>query len=90
MAETQYETYDPKKHDRDTPQETFGPVVRVDRHEDGQIHVITMNRPHRLNSIGMDSGRRSTTPSPTSATTLPRAWRFSPGRATEPSAPGLT
>lgn len=52
MAETQYETYDPEKHGRDTPQETFGPVVKVDKHEDGQIYVITMNRPHRMNSMG--------------------------------------
>jgi len=49
---SEYETYDPEKHDRDTPQSTFGPVVKVDKHEDGQIHVITMNRPHRMNSIG--------------------------------------
>jgi enoyl-CoA hydratase/carnithine racemase len=47
-----YETYDPAKHRRDTPQETFGPVVKVDKREDGQIHVITLNRPHRMNSIG--------------------------------------
>ena len=52
MAETQYETYDPEKHGRDTPQETFGPVVKVDKLEDGQIYVITMNRPHRMNSMG--------------------------------------
>lgn len=49
---TSYETYDPEKHDRDTPQETFGPVVKIDRHEDGRIFVITLNRPHRMNSIG--------------------------------------
>ena len=52
MTTTEYETYDPAKHDRDTPQETFGPVVKVDKEEGGQVHVITMNRPHRLNSIG--------------------------------------
>jgi enoyl-CoA hydratase/carnithine racemase len=46
------EAYDPTKHDRATPQSTFGPVVMVNKVEDGQIHVITMNRPHRLNSIG--------------------------------------
>ncbi len=46
---TSFETYDPDKHNRDTPQETFGPVVKIDRHEDGQIFVITLNRPHRLN-----------------------------------------
>ncbi len=51
MAE-QYETYDPAKHNRSTPQETFGPVVKVDKLEDGGIHLITLNRPHRLNSIG--------------------------------------
>ncbi len=48
----EYETYDPSKHNRDTPQETFGPVVKVEKHEDGKIHVITLNRPHRMNSIG--------------------------------------
>ncbi|MCH7864313.1 MAG: GNAT family N-acetyltransferase, partial [Proteobacteria bacterium] len=48
----EYETYDPSKHNRDTPQETFGPVVKIDRHEDGRIFVITLNRPHRMNSIG--------------------------------------
>ena len=55
MAETeqpQYEQYDPQKHRRDTPQETFGPVVKVDKPEGGRIHVITMNRPHRLNALG--------------------------------------
>lgn len=52
MAEQQYEEYDPEKHDRNTPQSVFGPVVKVDKHEDGQIHVITMNRPHRMNSMG--------------------------------------
>jgi enoyl-CoA hydratase/carnithine racemase len=52
MSDTQYEAYDRERHDRDTPQETFGPVVTVDRHESGQIHVITMNRPHRLNALG--------------------------------------
>ncbi len=49
---TAYEAYDPEKHNRDTPQQTFGPVVKVDRHADGQIFVITLNRPHRMNSIG--------------------------------------
>ncbi|MEE8337921.1 MAG: enoyl-CoA hydratase/isomerase family protein [Dehalococcoidia bacterium] len=49
---TAYEAYDPEKHNRDTPQQTFGPVVKVDRHADGQIFVITLNRPHRMNSLG--------------------------------------
>ncbi|MBM3140721.1 MAG: enoyl-CoA hydratase [Chloroflexi bacterium] len=49
---TQYEQYDPARHGRDTPQSVFGPVVKVDRHEGGKIHVITLNRPHRLNAIG--------------------------------------
>lgn len=49
---SQYETYDPTKHGRDTPQSTFGPVVKVEKVEDGRIHVITMNRPHRMNAIG--------------------------------------
>ncbi len=48
----EYEAYDPEKHGRDTPQEVFGPVVKVERHEDGKIFVITLNRPHRLNSLG--------------------------------------
>ncbi len=48
----EYETYDPSKHNRDTPQETFGPVVQVEKHEGGKIHVITLNRPHRMNAIG--------------------------------------
>ena len=48
----QYEVYDRDKHGRDTPQSTFGPVVKVEKHEDGKIHVITLNRPHRLNAIG--------------------------------------
>lgn len=52
MAEQQYEIYDPVKHNRSTPQETFGPVVKVDKLEDGGIYLITLNRPHRLNSIG--------------------------------------
>jgi enoyl-CoA hydratase/carnithine racemase len=52
MAATEYETYDPEKHDRNTPQETFGPVVKVDKLEGGQIHVVTLNRPHRMNSMG--------------------------------------
>jgi enoyl-CoA hydratase/carnithine racemase len=47
-----YADYDSSKHDRDTPQEVFGPVVIVDRYEGGQIHVITMNRPQRMNSMG--------------------------------------
>ena len=29
-----------------------GPVVKVDTHEYGKIWVITLNRPHRMNSIG--------------------------------------
>ena len=48
----EYQEYDPQTHGRDTPQEIFGPVVKVDKHEDGKIHVITLNRPHRMNSIG--------------------------------------
>ena len=52
MAEQQYETYDPAVHNRSTPQEIFGPVVKVDKLEDGGIYLITLNRPHRLNSIG--------------------------------------
>lgn len=52
MTDATYEAYDPAKHGRDTPQATFGPVVKVDRVEDGRIHVITLNRPHRMNSIG--------------------------------------
>ena len=52
MAEQPYEIYDPVKHNRSTPQETFGPVVKVDKLEDGGIYLITLNRPHRLNSIG--------------------------------------
>lgn len=48
----EYETYDPKKHGRDTPQEIFGPILKIDRYEDGKIFVITMNRPHRMNSLG--------------------------------------
>jgi enoyl-CoA hydratase/carnithine racemase len=47
-----YNGYDPAVHNRDTPQDVFGPVVIVDRYEDGRIHVITMNRPHRMNSMG--------------------------------------
>ena len=50
MAE--YEVYDPEKHGRDTPQETFGPLVKVDKLEGGKIYVLTLNRPHRMNSIG--------------------------------------
>ena len=52
MAAQEYETYDPAKHNRSTPQETFGPVVKVEKLEDGGIYLITLNRPHRLNSIG--------------------------------------
>ena len=48
----QFEQYDPARHNRDTPQETFGPVIKIDKHEDGRIYVITMNRPHRMNSLG--------------------------------------
>lgn len=29
-----------------------GPVVLVDKHEDGKIWVITMNRPQRMNALG--------------------------------------
>ncbi|MXX81566.1 MAG: enoyl-CoA hydratase/isomerase family protein [Chloroflexi bacterium] len=52
MTEQQYETYDPAKHNRSTPQEVFGPVVKVDKLENGGVYLITLNRPHRLNSIG--------------------------------------
>ena len=52
MSNQQYETYDPAVHNRSTPQEVFGPVVKVDKLEDGGIYLITLNRPHRLNSIG--------------------------------------
>ena len=48
----QYAVYARDKHGRDTPQSTFGPVIMVEKHEDGKIHVITLNRPHRLNAIG--------------------------------------
>jgi enoyl-CoA hydratase/carnithine racemase len=48
----EYQEYDPATHGRDTPQETFGPVVKIDKHEGGQVYVITLNRPHRMNSIG--------------------------------------
>ena len=51
-----YEQYDETKHKRDTPQETFGPVVKIDKHEGGKIYVITMNRPHRMNSLGGGMG----------------------------------
>ena len=49
---SEYETYDPTKHNRATPQEIFGPVVKVDKLDDGAVYLITLNRPHRLNSIG--------------------------------------
>ena len=52
MADTEQQAYDPAQHGRDTPQSTFGPVVKTERHEDGQIYVITLNRPHRMNAIG--------------------------------------
>ena len=48
----EYETYDAAVHNRATPQELFGPVVKVDILEDGGIYLITLNRPHRLNAIG--------------------------------------
>jgi len=51
-AVADYAEYDPAVHNRSTPQETFGPVVKVDVLEDGGVHLITLNRPHRLNSIG--------------------------------------
>ena len=35
---------------RDSKQQ--GPVVLIDKHEDGRIWVITMNRPHRMNALG--------------------------------------
>jgi hypothetical protein len=35
---------------RNTKQQ--GPVVIIDKHEDGKIWVITMNRPHRMNALG--------------------------------------
>ncbi len=34
------------------PNEAPAESVLVDKHEDGQIWVITMNRPHRMNSFG--------------------------------------
>jgi enoyl-CoA hydratase/carnithine racemase len=35
------------------PDSTTGePVVLVEKHEDGKIWVITMNRPHRMNALG--------------------------------------
>ena len=43
---------------RDTDQSEFGPVVRVDKLEDGKIYVITLNRPHRMNSMGTTWARR--------------------------------
>lgn len=49
---TPTESYDPDRHGRDTPQETFGPVVKVEKEAGGGIYVITLNRPHRLNAIG--------------------------------------
>ena len=49
---TRREPYDPARHGRDTPQATFGPEVLVDRAAGGRIHVITLNRPHRLNALG--------------------------------------
>ena len=49
---TAREAYDPARHGRDTPQDTFGPEVLVDRAAEGRIHVITLNRPHRLNALG--------------------------------------
>ena len=48
----EYETYDAAVHNRATPQELFGPVVKVDILEDGGVYLITLNRPHRLNAIG--------------------------------------
>ncbi len=51
---TAREAYDPARHGRDTPQATFGPEVLVDRAAEGRIHVITLNRPHRLNALGGD------------------------------------
>ncbi|PCJ17004.1 MAG: hypothetical protein COB04_09760, partial [Gammaproteobacteria bacterium] len=39
-----------EKTNRNTQQE--GDVVLVDKQADGQIWVITMNRPHRMNSFG--------------------------------------
>ncbi len=33
-----------------------GPVVVIDKHEDGKIWVITMNRPHRMNALGGGMG----------------------------------
>jgi len=51
-ATPRYETYDPARHNRDTPQSVFGPVVTLDKHDGGHVYVITMNRPHRMNSIG--------------------------------------
>lgn len=39
-----------EKSNRDTQQE--GDVVLIDKRADGRIWVITMNRPHRMNSFG--------------------------------------
>ncbi|MDO8672808.1 MAG: enoyl-CoA hydratase-related protein, partial [Dehalococcoidia bacterium] len=44
------ELHKPVETGRDAQQE--GPVVAVDTYEDGKIYVITLNRPHRMNSIG--------------------------------------
>jgi E-phenylitaconyl-CoA hydratase len=33
-------------------QQQVGPVVIVDKHEDDKIWVMTLNRPHRMNSMG--------------------------------------
>ena len=46
------EPYDPDRHGRNTPQETFGSVVKVEKEAGGGIYLITLNRPHRLNAIG--------------------------------------
>lgn len=37
-------------------QEQKGPVVLMDKYEDGKIYVITMNRPHRMNALGGGMG----------------------------------
>ena len=39
---------------RDVEQQ--GPVVALDRHADGRIWVITINRPHRMNALGDGMG----------------------------------
>ncbi|MBI2864905.1 MAG: enoyl-CoA hydratase/isomerase family protein [Chloroflexi bacterium] len=44
------ELHKPVDTGRDAQQ--VGPVVTVDKYEDGKIYIITLNRPHRMNSLG--------------------------------------